>query len=98
MKRQPLCEIELEVPCGEENTHPVRVGIVGWGKFEVVKSTFVESLERNGFPVLTMIASLHDPTDFNGLPTLKDGWMHFAPPDWVYAFEATSRASCFWTS
>ncbi len=36
MKRQPLCEIELEVPCGEENTHPVRVGIVGWGEFELV--------------------------------------------------------------
>ncbi len=36
MKRQPICEIELVVPCGEEDTHPVRVGIVGWGKFEVV--------------------------------------------------------------
>ncbi len=66
-----------------------------WGKPGTGKSTFIESLERDGFPVLTMIASLHDPTDFNGLPTLKDGRMHFAPPDWVYTFESTKRGILF---
>ncbi|MDW8051574.1 MAG: hypothetical protein RMJ83_03730 [Armatimonadota bacterium] len=37
------------------------------------KSTFIESLNHPDYPVLTLIASLHDPTDFNGLPMLVDG-------------------------
>ncbi|MCL6623635.1 MAG: AAA family ATPase, partial [Fimbriimonadales bacterium] len=57
-----------------------------WGAPGTGKSTFVEGLKKDGFPVVTMIASLHDPTDFNGLPVLRDGRMHFAPPDWVYEF------------
>ncbi len=74
---------------------PWGVPALVWGGPGTGKSTFVESLARDGFPVLTMIASLHDPTDFNGLPTLRDGRMHFAPPDWVYAFEESQQGILF---
>jgi hypothetical protein len=42
-----------------------------------------------------MIASLHDPTDFNGLPVLHDGRMRFAPPEWVYLFEEHGQGILF---
>ncbi len=74
------------------------VPVLVWGRPGTGKSTFIESLGRNGFPVFTMIASLHDPTDFSGLPVLHDGRMRFAPPDWMEVFEQSGRAFCFWTS
>lgn len=66
-----------------------------WGAPGTGKSSFVEGLQKEGFPVITMIASLHDPTDFNGLPVLHDGRMRFAPPDWVYEFEDKKGGFCF---
>ena len=60
------------------------VPVLVWGMPGTGKSTFIESLQRDGFPVYTMIASLHDPTDFNGLPALHNGRMRFAPPETVF--------------
>jgi GTPase SAR1 family protein len=71
------------------------VPVLVWGMPGTGKSTFIESLQRDGFPVYTMIASLHDPTDFNGLPVLHDGRMRFAPPDWVYLFEEHGQGILF---
>lgn len=44
-----------------------------WGTPGTGKSTFIESLQQQNFPFVTMIASLHDPTDFSGLPMQVDG-------------------------
>ncbi|MGQ9658472.1 MAG: ATP-binding protein [Fimbriimonadales bacterium] len=63
------------------------VPVLLWGSPGTGKSTFIESLQQKDFPVVTMIASLHDPTDFSGLPMLVDGRMRFAPPDWTTLFE-----------
>lgn len=71
------------------------VPVLVWGRPGTGKSTFIESLQRDGFPVFTMIASLHDPTDFSGLPVLHDGRMRFAPPDWLQVFEQTGRGILF---
>jgi hypothetical protein len=71
------------------------VPVLVWGTPGTGKSTFIESLQRDGFPVYTMIASLHDPTDFNGLPVLHDGRMRFAPPEWVYLFEEHGQGILF---
>jgi len=71
------------------------IPVLVWGVPGTGKSTFIESLAREDFPVYTMIASLHDPTDFNGLPVLHDGRMRFAPPDWVYLFEPHGQGILF---
>jgi GTPase SAR1 family protein len=71
------------------------VPVLVWGAPGTGKSTFIESLQRDGFPVYTMIASLHDPTDFNGLPVLHNGRMRFAPPEWVYLFEEHGQGILF---
>ena len=38
------------------------------------------------FPVLTLIASIHDPTDFSGLPIHHEGQVRYAIPEWVNQF------------
>jgi hypothetical protein len=57
-----------------------------WGRPGVGKSSFLESLAREDFPVLTLIASIHDPTDFSGLPVFREGRVHYAVPEWVEHF------------
>lgn len=44
MRRTPLLEAEIEVPCAEGKTHPVRVALYGWGEFEVVWNPCEEGL------------------------------------------------------
>ena len=58
-----------------------------WGRPGQGKSSFVEGLAGNGFPVVTLIASIHDPTDFSGLPVHDDGVVRFVPPEWARALE-----------
>lgn len=71
------------------------IPVLVWGAPGVGKSTFIESLARDDYPVLTLIASLHDPTDFNGLPVLQDGRVQFAPPSWVEPFEQYGQGILF---
>ncbi|MEN0005579.1 MAG: AAA family ATPase [Bacteroidota bacterium] len=58
-----------------------------WGRPGVGKSSFLEALERPDFPVLTLIASIHDPTDFSGLPVFQEGKVQYAVPEWVNLFQ-----------
>ena len=57
-----------------------------WGKPGEGKSSFLEDLATPEFPVLTLIASIHDPTDFSGLPIMHEGKVHYAVPEWVEKF------------
>lgn len=61
-----------------------RVPIVLWGDPGTGKTQTIERLATNaGWHVETVIASLHEPTDFGGLPVLtKDGVVH-EPPAWA---------------
>ena len=69
-----------------------RIGIptLLWGRPGVGKSSFIESLAEpdraNGLTVTTLIASIHDPTDFSGLPILDGELVRYAVPDWVGSF------------
>jgi hypothetical protein len=70
---------------------PYKPGITGipvmlWGNPGVGKSSFLEALSKPDFPVLTLIASLHDPTDFSGLPVVRSDKVHYAVPEWVESF------------
>ena len=67
-----------------------------WGAPGVGKTALIRNLaQRRGWQVVEIIASLHDPTDFNGLPVLHNGSVRFAPPDWVYQFEEHGRGILF---
>ena len=79
---------------------PAQNGVVGipvllWGRPGVGKSSFIEGLDRPGFPVTTLIASIHDPTDFSGLPILDDGKVRYATPQWVDTFTDTGEGLLF---
>ena len=79
---------------------PAQKGISGipvllWGKPGVGKSSFVEGLDAPDFPVTTLIASIHDPTDFSGLPILEEGKVRYATPQWVDSFDETGSGLLF---
>jgi AAA domain (dynein-related subfamily) len=63
------------------------IPVLIWGKPGEGKSSFLEGLARPTFPVFTLIASIHDPTDFSGLPVFRDGALHYAVPEWVRHFD-----------
>lgn len=66
-----------------------------WGRPGVGKSSFVESLGEPDLPVVTIIASIHDPTDFSGLPVREDGHMRFLPPAWTEVFDEARAGILF---
>lgn len=80
--------ITLQTPAPRGN---VGIPTLLWGPPGHGKTTFVESLASEDFPVEALIASIHDPTDFLGLPIHEDGRVRFAPPEWALSFEATGQ-------
>lgn len=62
------------------------IPVLLWGKPGVGKSSFLEGLATEQMPVITLIASIHDPTDFSGLPVQHEGKVHYAIPEWVEQF------------
>jgi len=61
------------------------VGGPGTAKTDII--TQVATLA--GLHVVVVLASLRDPTDFLGMPVVRDGRVNYAPPDWV--LEATEN-------
>ena len=74
---------------------PVGVPVLLWGRPGVGKSSFIEGLERDDLRVTTLIASIHDPTDFSGLPVFEEGTVRYAVPEWVRAFGADGDGILF---
>lgn len=64
----------------------IGIPVLIWGKPGEGKSSFLEDLATPEFPVLTLIASIHDPTDFSGLPMMHEGKVKYAIPEWVEKF------------
>jgi len=75
--------IALQTP-NERGT--IGIPVLIWGRPGEGKSTFLEGMAKPEFPVLTLIASIHDPTDFSGLPIMHEGKVHYAIPEWVEKF------------
>lgn len=84
--------IAIQTPSPKGN---IGIPALIWGNPGEGKSSFVESLSKEGFPVVTLIASIHDPTDFSGLPFHREGRVQFAPPDWSFAFDETGKGILF---
>lgn len=73
----------------------IGIPVLLWGKPGEGKSSFLESLSQPNFPVLTLIASIHDPTDFSGLPIMHNGKVHYAIPEWVENFGTEGEGILF---
>ena len=71
------------------------IPVLLWGPPGSGKTSFVESLAQDKFPVYTLIASLHDPTDFNGMPYFREGRTVFLPPEWVDIFKEAQKGILF---
>ena len=84
--------IALQTPAARGN---MGIPTLIWGKPGEGKSSFLENLEKADFPVLTLIASIHDPTDFSGLPVFQQGKVHYAEPEWLTTFENTKSGILF---
>ncbi|MFB9471066.1 AAA family ATPase [Nonomuraea salmonea] len=55
-----------------------------WGAPGTGKTSAVLALgERLGLPVEVVVGSIREPSDFAGLPVLRDGRTWFAPPRWA---------------
>ena len=76
-----LIAIQTPAPKGYKG-----IPVLVWGKPGVGKSSFLEGMASENFSVLTLIASIHDPTDFSGLPIHHEGKVKFAIPEWVDQF------------
>jgi hypothetical protein len=62
------------------------IPVLLWGRPGVGKSSFIEGLSDDDWKVLTIIASIYDPTDFSGLPIYDQGGVQYAAPAWIDAF------------
>ncbi|MCP9235401.1 AAA family ATPase [Lewinella sp. JB7] len=106
--RHPPNEFILEtkhLPTGAEAllialATPAPQGLTGipvllWGRPGVGKSSFIEGLAHEELRVTTLIASIHDPTDFSGLPVLEGGKVRYAVPEWVSDFAEVTDGILF---
>ncbi|MGP4103785.1 AAA family ATPase [Nonomuraea sp. KM90] len=58
--------------------------VILWGSPGTGKTSAVLALgERLGLPVEVVVGSIREPSDFAGLPVLRDGRTWFAPPRWA---------------
>ena len=70
------------------------VPVLLWGDPGTGKTRTVEAFARRaGWPVVSVIASIHDPTDFAGLPVRTDAGVVFEPPAWARATAQRDTAS-----
>lgn len=84
--------IALQTPAPQGH---IGIPVLLWGRPGIGKSSFLEQLSQADFPVLTLIAAIHDPTDFSGLPVFQNGQVHYARPEWVGTFEETGEGILF---
>lgn len=84
--------IALNTPALRGN---IGIPVLVWGKPGEGKSSFLEGLAKPKFPVLTLIASIHDPTDFSGLPIIKNDKVHYAMPEWIDTFGDEGKGILF---
>ena len=84
--------IALNTP-GPKNMKGIPVLL--WGKPGVGKSSFIEGLSSEKWKVLTIIASIYDPTDFSGLPVYENGGVEYVAPSWVDSFTEKENGILF---
>ena len=73
----------------------VGIPVLLWGRPGVGKSSFIEGMANDELTVTTLIASIHDPTDFSGLPVMSEGKVKYAVPEWVDGLSKTENSILF---
>jgi hypothetical protein len=67
-----------------EITYRSSVPTLLWGPPGVGKTATIRAFgSRVGVPVVEVITSIREPSDFLGLPVVHDGWVKYHPPAWV---------------
>ena len=70
------------------------VPVLLWGDPGTGKTATVERYAAEaGWSMQAVIASLHDPTDFSGLPVRNGDGVTYVPPEWACRVAAASAAS-----
>ncbi|MEV0379571.1 MoxR family ATPase [Nonomuraea sp. NPDC050643] len=70
--------------------------VILWGSPGTGKTSAVLALgERLGLPVEVVVGSIREPSDFAGLPVLRDGGTWFAPPRWAERLAAAGTGILF---
>jgi len=72
-------EVRILAVAIEANIPVLLLGAPGIGKSQLVN----EIARKKGWPCQVIIASLHDPSDFLGLPFATDSKTAFLPPEWA---------------
>jgi len=61
-----------------------RLPVLLWGGPGTGKTSFVNQIAKHlGVPIETIIASIREPSDFAGLPVVRDDGVVFEPPAWA---------------
>lgn len=67
-----------------------------WGPPGIGKSKFMTALALAlELPIETVIASIREPSDFNGLPAIMPDGVHFVPPAWARNLAAAGKGIAF---
>lgn len=85
-----LIAMETPAPNGQVGIPVIVTSGPGTGK-----SSMIESLGSPDFPVVTLVASICDPTDFAGLPIQDGNVVRYLPPDFVELFEGPKKGILF---
>ena len=71
---------------------PLRIiGSPGTAKSDIITQVATKA----GLHVVVVLASLRDPTDFLGMPVVRDGAVTYAPPDWVSEVSEHKNSAVF---
>lgn len=74
----------------------IGVPCLAWGDPGMGKSRFLESFHCDpSFRVHCLLASIHDPTDFGGLPVQDQGCVKMVAPEWAYGFDESGEGILF---
>ena len=67
-----------------------------WGRPGIGKTSLMRQLGKGlDAPVKTLIAAIHEPADFLGLPYRENGATAYAPPQWAHKLKEQKRGLLF---
>ncbi len=73
-----------------------RIPVLAWGPPGVGKTATITAVaEALGLPVEVVIASVREPSDFAGLPVIRDDGVRMEPPAWARRLAAAGRGIVF---
>jgi MoxR-like ATPase len=73
-----------------------RLPVVLWGPPGQGKTSVLQSIaEKQNRPMETLLASIREPQDFAGLPSIVDGRAHLVAPDWAHRLAAAGNGILF---